>query len=57
MWSRPFWSVKYLNFGQRLPIRTVHYTILESRHLEDTKTPCYVWNLKKVSAHGLFTLQ
>ena len=57
MWFRPFWSVKYLNFGQRLPIRTVHYTILESRHLEVTKTPCYVWNLKKVSAHGLFTLQ
>ena len=28
----PFWSVKYLNFGQKLPIRTAHHTFLERRH-------------------------
>ena len=27
-----FWSVKYLNFGQKLPNRTAHHTFLESRH-------------------------
>ena len=53
----PFWSVKYLNFGQKLPIRTTHHTFLESRHPEVTKNPYYVlspkWSQKKVSAHGL----
>ena len=38
----PFWSVKYLNFGQKLPIWTTHHTFLESRHPEVTKNPCYV---------------
>ena len=33
----PFWSVKYLDFGQKLPIRTAHYTFLESRQAEVTK--------------------
>ena len=33
----PFWSVKYLNFGQKLPIQTTHHTFLESRHPEVTK--------------------
>ena len=28
----PFWSVKYLSFGQKLPLRTVHHTSLENRH-------------------------
>ena len=28
----PFWSVQYVNFGQKLPIRTTHHTFLESRH-------------------------
>ena len=37
-----FWSVKYLNFGQKLPIRTTHHTFLESRHPEVTKNP-YLW--------------
>ena len=27
-----FWSVKYFNFGQKLPIRTAHHTFLEIRH-------------------------
>ena len=35
----PFWSVKYLNFGQKLLIWTAHYTFLESRHPEATKNP------------------
>ena len=38
----PFWSVKYLNVGQRVPIRTAHYTFLVSGHPEDTKYPYYV---------------
>ena len=25
----PFWSVKYINFGQRLLIRTAHHTFVE----------------------------
>ena len=37
-----FWSVKYLNFGQKLPIRTAHHTFLESRHPEVTKNSYYV---------------
>ena len=52
-----FWEVKYLNFGQKLPIRTAHQTLLESRHPEVTKNPYYVWssnrNKKKVSPRGL----
>ena len=54
--SGPFWSLKYLNFGQKLLIRTIH-TFLESRHPEVTKNPNYVlsreWSQKKLSAHGL----
>ena len=38
----PFWSVKCLNFGQNLLIRTTHHTFFESRHPEVTKNPCYV---------------
>ena len=37
----PFLSVKYLNFGQTLPIGTAHHTFLESRHPEVTKNSCY----------------
>ena len=37
-----FWSVKYLNLWQSLPIRTAHDTFLESRHPEVTKNPYYV---------------
>ena len=51
----PFWSAKYLNFGQKLPIWTTYHTFLESRHPEVTKNPYYVlspkWNQKNVSAH------
>ena len=53
----PFWSVKCLNFGQKLPTRTAHHTFLESRYPEVTKNPYYVLSheghQKKVSAHGL----
>ena len=28
----PFWSAKYHNFGQKLPIWRNHFTFLESRH-------------------------
>ena len=48
---RPFWSVKYLNFGQKLPIQSTHHIFLESRHPEVTKNPYYVlspeWSQKK----------
>ena len=37
-----FWSVKYLNFEQKVTIRTTHDTFLESRHTEVTKNPYYV---------------
>ena len=33
-----FWSVKYLNFEQKLPIGTALHIFLESRHPEVTKT-------------------
>ena len=46
-----FWSVKYLNFGQKLLIWTIHHTFLESRHPEVTKNPYYVlpleWSQKR----------
>ena len=52
-----FWSVKYLNFQQELPIWTAHPIFLESRRPEVTKNPYYVvspkGNQKKVSADGL----
>ena len=56
MWSPvgPIWSVKYINFGQKLPIWTVHHTFQESRHPEFTKNSYYVLppegSQKKVSA-------
>ena len=59
MWSSfgPFWSVKYLNFPQKLPIWTAHHTFLESKHSGVTKNLYYVLSpegsQKKVSAHGL----
>ena len=51
-----FWSVKYLNFAQKLRIWTAHHTFLERRHPEVTKNLYYVLShkeSKKVSAHGL----
>ena len=56
MWS-PFgqlWSVKYLNFGPKLPSRTTSHTFLESRHPEVTENVLSPeWSQKKVSAYGL----
>ena len=55
MWSPfgPFWSVKYLNGGQKLLIWTAHHNFLESTQPEVTKNPYYVltpeWSQKKVS--------
>ena len=52
-----FWSVKYLNFDQKLPIWTTNHIFLESRQSEVTKNPYFVLspkgNQKKVSANGL----
>ena len=44
MWSPfgPFWSVKYLSFGQKLPTWTTYHTFLESKHPKVTKNPYYV---------------
>ena len=39
----PFWSVKFLSFGQKLLIWTSHHTFLESRHPEATKNPNFVY--------------
>ena len=38
----PFWSAKYLNFGQKLPIRTAYPIFLECRHPDVIKNPYYV---------------
>ena len=50
----PFWSVKYLNFGQELPSQSTHDIFLESRHAEVTKNPYYVlspeWSRKSISS-------
>ena len=52
-----FWSGKYLNFEQKLPIWSMHHTFPENRHPMATKNPCYVSSCKgiqkKVSAHRL----
>ena len=52
-----FWSVIYLDFEQKLPIRRACDTSLEIRQPEVTKNPCYVSSPKKsqkqVSAHRL----
>ena len=42
----PFWSVKYINFGQKLPIRSAHHTFLESRYSEVNKNPYYILSPK-----------
>ena len=51
-----FCYVKYLNFEQKLPIRTAHHIFL-SRNPDITKNPYYVLspkgNQKMVSANGL----
>ena len=53
----PFWSVKYLNFEQKLPVWTADHTFVESGHHEVIKNPCYFFvsrgERRKISAHGL----
>ena len=53
----PFWSVKYLNFWQKLPIWKMHHAFLESRHPELLKIHILFCPSsgakKKVSAYGL----
>ena len=55
----PFWSVKYPNFGQKLPIRIAHHTFLESRHPDLTKNLyCALsreGSQETISAHGLIS--
>ena len=43
MWSLfgSLWSVKYTNFGQKLPIRIAHHTFRRSRHPEASKNSYY----------------
>ena len=58
MWSPLglFWSAKYLNFEQKLPIRTAHHIFLERRQHEFTKIHvmvCPHGEPKKVSDYGL----
>ena len=38
----PFGSVKYLNFGEKLPTRTTYHSFLENRHPKITENPYYV---------------
>ena len=38
----PFWFVKYLNFGQDLPIWTAHHTFLKNKYPEITKNLYYL---------------
>ena len=51
-----FWSVKYLNFEQKPPIRNTHHIFLESRNLRLLKSILSFvpqGEPKKVSAYGL----
>ena len=52
-----FWSVKYLSFGEKLLIRTVHHIFLESNYPEVIKNSYDVLSpegsQKKLSAYGL----
>ena len=51
-----FWSVKYINFEQKLPIRTAHHIFPKSRHPEVAKNPyCFApkGSQNKVLANGL----
>ena len=49
----PFWSLKYLNFGQKLPIWIASHTFLTLRLLKIYVMFCPQGSRKKVSAHGL----
>ena len=52
----PFWSVKYLNFCQKLLIWTAHHTFPESRHPQVTKNLYYVLFTRRANTH-FFRLQ
>ena len=53
----PFSPLKYLNFGEKLLMRTANHTLQESRHPEVTKNQYYILSSegrqKKLSARGL----
>ena len=48
-----FWSIKYSNFGQKLPIRIAHHTFLERRHTEVTKNSYFVLSPKGEPKKGI----
>ena len=48
-----FWSIKYSNFGQKLPIRITHHTFLERRHTEVTKNSYFVLSPKGEPKKGI----
>ena len=52
----PFWSVKYLHFGQKLPIRTAHHTFIELRHPEVTKNPYFVLCPEEGQKNGISSM-
>ena len=49
----PFWSVKYLNSGQKLPIRITRHAFLESWHPEVTYNPYYLLSPKWRQEKGI----
>ena len=49
----PFLSIKYLNFGQKLPIWTTHNAFLESRHPDVTKNLYYVLSAKRSQKNAI----
>ena len=49
----PFWSLKYLNFGKKLPIRTASYTFLALRLLKIYVMFCPQGSRKKLSVKKL----
>ena len=55
MWSlfSSFWSVKYSNFGQKLPIRIAHHTFLESRHPKVIKNSYYALSPEREPKKGI----
>ena len=49
----PCWSVKYLNFGQKLPIWTTDHAFLERRYPVVTKNPYHVLSLEWSQKKGI----
>ena len=58
MWTPldAFWSVKYLNFGQKLSIPTANHTFLESRHPDATKNPYRLLPLEGSQKKGISSI-